>query len=381
MHYLALCCIAKDEDAFLKEWLAYHALLGVEHFYIYDNCSAVLIRELLGDFADGSRVTIRRIEGERMQLPAYDDCLKSFGPACRWIGFLDIDEFALPMRDSDLRVTLSEYEEYAGLAATWHLFGPSGYETRPEGPVIRNYMEAFAIQESYQIKSFVQPARTVQCLNPHYFRYAPGSFCVNEDRYPISPRLQCTFSPGNILRVNHYFMKSRQDFEHKIRRGGGAQGRSEKWHTMESFRDGAAKATVTDTAILRFLPALEKALKNDRLPLPAPLLPSETPTAERLECALAYLETDQPEKALVALCRGPGDCGLEDTADFWTLRAFAAFAINRPDAADGFIRQALIREATQTAFTHLQNLLANKGRDDLAQGIATILRRYPGYFS
>ena len=28
MRYLALCCIVKDENMFLKEWLAYHALLG-----------------------------------------------------------------------------------------------------------------------------------------------------------------------------------------------------------------------------------------------------------------------------------------------------------------------------------------------------------------
>ena len=45
MRYLALCCIVKDENMFLKEWLAYHALLGVEHFYIYDNMSAVPVRE------------------------------------------------------------------------------------------------------------------------------------------------------------------------------------------------------------------------------------------------------------------------------------------------------------------------------------------------
>ena len=379
MHYLAVCCIARDEDHYLKEWLAYHALLGVEHFFIYDNCSKVLIRELLDDFCDGSRVTIRRIAGEKMQLPAYDDCLRSFGHSCKWIGFLDIDEFALPMRDNDLRVLLSEFEEYGGLGATWRLFGSSGHQTRPAGPVIKQYTEAFTVQESFQIKSFVQPVRTEQCLNPHYFRYVPGYFCVNEDHYPVSPGLQCTFSPGNRIRVNHYFLKSREDFAQKINRGGGAKGRSDTWHTMEIFDNALAKETVTETEITRFLPGLEKALRENRLPLPTPLLPKDMATRELLETALAFNEAAAHEKALACLCHGNQEHTA--SADFWTLRAIVALSANQPERAEIFIRQALVREPTEAAHKLLRTLLDTKGRADLVDGIHTILSRYGEFFS
>lgn len=379
MHYLALCCIAKDEAPYLKEWLAYHASLGVEHFYIYDNCSAVLVRDALGSFASGARVTIRRVEGERMQLPAYDDCLRSFGPSCKWIGFLDLDEFALPMQDNDLRVLLSEFEAYGGLAATWRLFGSSGHERRPEGPVIKNYTQAFAEQESFQIKSFVQPRRAVQCLNPHYFRYEPGCFCVNEDHYPVSPAMQCTFSPGRRARVNHYFLKSREDFAHKIQRGGGAKGRSDRWHTMEIFDNAAAKAVVPETEILRFLPGVEKALAQDKLPSPSPLLPEAIPTAELLEAATAFHNARQTEKALACLCHGNPEH--ETTAAFWTLRSLLATALGQMERADRFLRHALALEPSHTAYAHLRALLANQGKADLAAGVATILDRYPEQFS
>lgn len=378
MHYLAFCCIAKDEDHYLKEWLAYHALLGVEHFYIYDNCSKILVRELLGNFANGARVTIRRVEGERMQLPAYDDCLRSFGKACKWIGFLDLDEFALPMRDNDIRVLLSEFEAYGGLGATWHLFGSSGHVKRPEGPVIKNYTQAFAVQESFQIKSFVQPLRAAQCLNPHYFSYKPGWFCVNEDHYPVSPRLQCAFSPGRLARVNHYFLKSREDFERKVQRGGGAKGKSDRWHTLEIFDNAAAKAVVTDTEILRFLPGLEQALDADRLPAPSPLLPADILTSELLETATAFNDASQPEKALACLCHG--NPVHEEAADFWTLRALLASAMGQALRSDVFIRQSLAREPSRAAYAHLRALLAQQGRADLAEGIRTILDRYPEYF-
>ena len=51
MKYAALCCIAKDEDAFLKEWLACHSLMGFEHFIIYDNQSSRPIADQLEGFA------------------------------------------------------------------------------------------------------------------------------------------------------------------------------------------------------------------------------------------------------------------------------------------------------------------------------------------
>lgn len=381
-HYLALCCIAKDEDHFLKEWLAYHALLGVEHFYVYDNCSATPIRQLLGNFADESRVTIRRVPGEGIQLAAYDDCLRSFGDICKWIGFIDVDEFVVPMFDNDLRVLLSEYEAYGGLGITWRLFGPSGHLKRPSGPVVKNYTQALAVQESFHIKSFVQPARTERSLNPHYFGYRPGHFCVNEDHYPISPRQQCTFSLGRTVRVNHYFLKSQQDFEHKIRRGRGAVSAAEAtWnYSLTMFYDGAKKSWIEETDALRFLAPLEKSLRKNALPpLSAPEFPQDIATDKLLEAAFAFNAAGQREKAAACLCVPNPEHA--ENPDFWTLRALLAYASGNLARADVFIRQSLIREGTKTGFAHLRTLLEQQGNSDLAKGVATVLERYPDYFS
>ena len=35
-YFLSLCCIIKDEK-YLEEFIIYHHIVGVEHFYIYDN--------------------------------------------------------------------------------------------------------------------------------------------------------------------------------------------------------------------------------------------------------------------------------------------------------------------------------------------------------
>ena len=39
LHDLAVVAILKNEGAYLKEWLDYHLLAGVNHFYLYDNDS------------------------------------------------------------------------------------------------------------------------------------------------------------------------------------------------------------------------------------------------------------------------------------------------------------------------------------------------------
>ena len=37
--YLVACAIFRDEAPYLAEWIAFHRLVGVEHFFLYDNGS------------------------------------------------------------------------------------------------------------------------------------------------------------------------------------------------------------------------------------------------------------------------------------------------------------------------------------------------------
>ena len=52
---------------------------------------------------------------------------------CRFMGFLDADEFII-MKDPsipDLPSLLERFEDYGGLVLNWRLFGSSGLLTRP----------------------------------------------------------------------------------------------------------------------------------------------------------------------------------------------------------------------------------------------------------
>ena len=64
MKYAALCCIAKDEDLFLKEWLTYHSLIGFE--ILRDSRSPIV--------QAGAQIALRH--HERLDGSGYPDGLK-----------------------------------------------------------------------------------------------------------------------------------------------------------------------------------------------------------------------------------------------------------------------------------------------------------------
>ena len=118
MKYLGLCAIVKDEDPFLEEWICHHALLGAEAFIIYDNESAYPLYRRLRSFMNGFFLTVVDIYGKGQQMTAYNHCLRTFGRNFRWIGFWDLDEYAVPERTNDLRVLLQDYEDAAARPRT-----------------------------------------------------------------------------------------------------------------------------------------------------------------------------------------------------------------------------------------------------------------------
>lgn len=47
---LAICVIVKNEAPYMKEWIDYHRLVGVEKFYVYDNESTDSLLSVLAPY-------------------------------------------------------------------------------------------------------------------------------------------------------------------------------------------------------------------------------------------------------------------------------------------------------------------------------------------
>ena len=216
MYYATICAIAKDEDFFIKEWVEYHLLIGFEHIYIYDNNSYVPVSKTLSEYIDSGLATVIDFpRDEDQQRIAYMDCLQKYGNQCKWMAFIDIDEFIVPKSEHDIRDILDRYIDYGGLAIHWKIFGSGGHRTKPDGGVIKNYNKVISFDS--HIKSIVQPSKVDKVFTPHSFGYRDGSFCVNEDYVPVASYQ--SYHISRTVQINHYYYKSLEDFKDKLKRG------------------------------------------------------------------------------------------------------------------------------------------------------------------
>ncbi len=380
MRYLALCCIVKDEGPFLREWLAYHAHVGVEHFFLYDNGSSVPMRESLGEFAASDMVTVLNASGKAMQLTAYNHCLSEFGSRFFWLGFCDIDEFICAHTGDDIRPLLAEYEEYGALALSWRMFGSNGHEKRPQGLVIDAYTRYLAEADPH-IKSIVRPAKTTGCRNAHAFGYVRGEVCVNE-RHDVIPAGSPFWLPSyEKIWLNHYFYKSRHDFAEKLHRGSNspAQEAGPNWH-MGIFDDHLTKETLPDATITRFSPAVGAMLDAGRLSAPWMPQPEDAPLDTALQTIGAAAQDGGLARAEAALCHATARW--PDLAELHLMRASLARDRGEFALARRFLRRAAAIGESPELYHEIAQLCRAQGDAAGAADAARLLRwwlkRTPG---
>ena len=123
---VSLCLFFKDEAPFLKEWIDYHHVIGVDHFYLYNNESSDNFREVLAPYIDQGLVTLIDYPGRSVQPSAAKDCWERFRAETNWIGFLDADEFVCPKYKSDIGEWLKEWDKWPSIMIKWVMFGTSG---------------------------------------------------------------------------------------------------------------------------------------------------------------------------------------------------------------------------------------------------------------
>ncbi len=219
--YLSLCLIAKDENDYLKEWLDYHILLGVEHFWIYDNDSQQPLVESIPEYVQKGWVTVNPIHGKGMQLYAYDHCIQSYGHLSQWIGFIDTDEFIVPGTTKSIPEYLQDFEPYGGLAISSLFFGADEKKERPLCGQVAGFVSRTPDDFSMNrlIKSIVQPEKVIYPISPHNFLYREGFYCVNERK----DRVDTQSFPCHVknIQLNHYYTRSESEWKEKINRGRG----------------------------------------------------------------------------------------------------------------------------------------------------------------
>lgn len=219
-NYLAVCAIAKDEGPYFQEWIEWHLCQGVERFYIYDNESSDGTREILEPYIQKGIVVYKYWPGYRRQLAAYDDCLENYRFDSRWIAFIDLDEFIVPVKDASIPEFLKRFENFAGVEINWLIYGSGGMRTKMPGTMMERFKRHSKPDHrlNRHVKSIVDPRRVFTMIGCHEAAKISG-YIADSHGEPVRKNFRERVPQQDIIRINHYAVRSYEEFTEKQARG------------------------------------------------------------------------------------------------------------------------------------------------------------------
>jgi len=224
---LAIAAIVKNEAPYILEWVAYHRVVGIDTFFIADNGSDDGTTQLLSEL-DRAGIVIHipfpGKQGQAPQLPAYAEIMRRHRNDADWFAFIDADEFLFPT-DGEVSVRptiadLAQIPDLGAIAINWACFGSNGHEKQTDDLVIERFSTRAEqdLHPNHHYKSIVRSSAWLgNHGTPHLFVLKAGYRLFQTDRQPVEDHPKV--GPGlsrrvcwDRLRLNHYVVKSRQEF-------------------------------------------------------------------------------------------------------------------------------------------------------------------------
>jgi len=274
---LTAAAIFKDEAPYLKEWIEYHKMMGVEHFRLYNNDSEDGYLAVLAPYIQRGEVEVIEWPSSKealqkwavlSQWPSCIDAINHYKGKSQWLALIDIDEFLFPLEKPNMVTFLKEYEAYPGVVLNWQCFGTSFIEEIPQGELMLETLTLKAEENSMQniaVKSIVQP----DCVDvskvawiPHTCHYLTGRPAVFPDHQERPENLDhstwrvCSEKAvinHYVHRSEHYFWKVKIPKKKRMENGGVV--------TPEYVKNWYESCNrVEDKRIFRFAPSLRERM-------------------------------------------------------------------------------------------------------------------------
>ncbi len=261
--FLVFATNFKAENPYLREWLEYHLLVGVDHFYLYDQDGSEEAQAILEPYERAGVVTRHpwtHFNGTKYDRPtrfyqknknhmAFAHCAKTYRHQFAWVMKIDVDEFLFPLQgEASLLPYLKSIDrtQIKGLQLPRYNFGDNGHQAKPNELVITAYTKREDVPSNHKDMAnsrFLTDNR--YCYSAHWWRYQWWKF----GRMMKSDQI-------TGLRVNHYYTKS---FEEYQARQNTSRGRDQDFAT---FCEKSKRANeVTDEGMLTFAQQMQMKLR------------------------------------------------------------------------------------------------------------------------
>lgn len=265
---VSICAIFKNEAPYLDEWISYHLLVGVNHFYMYNNNSEDDYLSVLQKYIDQGVVTLVQWERNQAQMECYLDCIDNFSSQTKWLGFIDIDEFINPIDYEDVYSFLKKYEnKYGSVVIYWKFFGTSGLKDRDrKGLVCEDFTSCWP-KHSNVGKCFLNTAYQIDrenhtiCLH-HRLWTKRGKIALPPVNHcgKLDIEYHHKVNKHFPIQINHYFTKSYGEYIDKKSKGDVYFKINP--HDEEYFHRHEDKCSAKETTIFKYIPALKNEMKK-----------------------------------------------------------------------------------------------------------------------
>jgi hypothetical protein len=230
---LTLVSAFRNEGKYIKEWLCYYHLIGIEHFIIFLHQNTDDSLEIINSLNFKNKIQIISIEKENdIGVNFQNNILKQAIElsSTEWIAYFDIDEFLYLNNHIDINQFLIEYSNIGGIAIYQNIFGSCGHIKSPEGLVIDNYLyrnnndvymdkkTTFFFRNPVDLFAevkFILNRKTVSYIRTIHEIVCSKKIITEDGSLFQKQKLRRVM---NNICINHYFTKSKEDWDFKTGR-------------------------------------------------------------------------------------------------------------------------------------------------------------------
>lgn len=265
----SLCLIFKDEGHYLKEWIEYHKLIGIDHFYLYNNNSTDNYKEILAPYIKDGLVTLIEFPEKYAQVKAYRECYNAVKNETEWLGFIDTDEYINIIKHDNIKDLLESVRKYPSLNLNWKMFGTSGHlhedfsaltierytqswdklSSTAKGFINNNFDNHYITSVHFHSTKFLRLPILGVAVNKSIFRNLYTLFTCNIDK---------------IAYLNHYWSRSYEFYHYKdFIKGDATNAANEKARkSVARFERHELRNKTKDFSIQRWLVLLKLRMKD-----------------------------------------------------------------------------------------------------------------------
>ena len=276
--FMTMCTMVKNEARYIREWVEFHSLVGVDQFIIFDNDSTDSLEAALkGTIANVSIVKWppalwtpgnpheEKCQGYKdgvylddwafsyCQIAAFHECIYRERGHSRWIAGVDVDEYFMPRYDDKRLYTLKDvlkaYDHIHGISLDSFAYGTNHLQTpiQPGELIIETH--TLRGDDGACVKEFVDPFKVETYPLVHWSKYHNPLWNLLFMRY--IPRHR------SLVRYNHYPYRSVLESRHKVFKNmnPGIFQRIDKWD----------KVDVEDLYLIPMVPLIRKRLAGEKI--------------------------------------------------------------------------------------------------------------------